>query len=114
MSRGVNKVILLGNVGKDPEVRYSPSGTAFANVTLATSESWKDQNGEQQERTEWHRLEFAGRLAEIVGQYVHKGSKIYVEGSIATDKWQGDDGKDRFSTKIKCREMQLLDSKHGE
>lgn len=113
-SRGVNKVILVGNVGKDPEARYSPTGTCFCNVTLATSESWKDQNGDHQERTEWHKLEFAGRLAEIAGEYIRKGSKIYVEGSITTEKWQGQDGQDRYSTKIKCREMQLLDAPNHE
>lgn len=114
MSRGVNKVILIGNLGKDPEVRYMPSGNAVANVTLATSESWKDrQTGEQQERTEWHNVAFFNRLAEIVGEYLRKGSKIYVEGSLRTRKWQGKDGQDRYTTEIIASEMQMLDSRGG-
>lgn len=114
-ARGVNKVILLGNVGADPEVRYAPNGNAFANITLATSESWKDkQSGQQQERTEWHRVVFSGKLAEIVGDYVRKGSKIYVEGMLRTRKWQGQDGQDRYTTEILVGmggALQLLDSK---
>jgi single-strand DNA-binding protein len=114
MSRGVNKVILIGNLGKDPEVRYMPSGSAVANITLATSESWKDrQTGEQQERTEWHNVAFFNRLAEIAGEYLRKGSKIYVEGSLRTRKWQGKDGQDRYTTEIIANEMQMLDSRGG-
>lgn len=116
-SRGVNKVILIGNLGASPEVRYMPSGDAVANVSLATSESWKDRNtGETQERTEWHRVVFFGKLAEIVKQYVHKGSKIYVEGKLRTRKWQGQDRQDRYTTEVvvdfNCT-MQMLDSRGG-
>ncbi len=114
MARGVNKVILVGNLGKDPEVRYMPSGGAVANTSLATSESWKDKTtGEQQERTEWHNLTFYGRLAEIAGEYLKKGSQIYVEGSIRTEKWQDKEGKDRYTTKIIVNEMQMLGSRGG-
>lgn len=101
MARGVNKVILVGNVGGDPETRYMPNGNAVTNITLATSESWKDkQTGQQQERTEWHRVVFFGRLAEIAGEYLRKGSQVYVEGSLRTRKWQGQDGQDRYTTEI--------------
>ena len=111
-SRGVNKVILIGNAGKDPEVRYMPNGNAVANLTLATSESWKDKNtGETQERTEWHRVVFFRRLGEVVGEYVKKGSKIYVEGRLQTRKWQGQDGQDRYTTEIVADQMQMLDSR---
>ena len=114
MAQGVNKVILIGNVGKDPDVRYMPNGNAVANVTLATSESWKDKNsGEKQERTEWHRVTFFRRLGEIVGEYVKKGSKIYVEGRLQTRKWQDKDGNDRYTTEIIADEMQMLDSRGG-
>ena len=114
MARGVNKVILIGNLGRDPEVKYMPSGSAVCNVTLATSESWKDkQSGEQQERTEWHRVVFFGRLGEIAGEYLRKGSKVYVEGSLRTRKWQGQDGQDRYTTEIVASEMQMLDSRGG-
>jgi len=114
MARGINKVILIGNLGKDPETRYMPSGGAVTNITLATSESWKDKNsGEQQERTEWHRVVFFNRLAEIVAEYVKKGSKVYVEGSLRTRKWQGQDGQDRYTTEIVASEMQMLDSRGG-
>jgi single-strand DNA-binding protein len=114
MARGVNKVILIGNLGKDPEVRYMPSGGAVANVTLATSESWKDkQSGDMQERTEWHNVVFFNRLAEIAGEYLKKGSKVYVEGSLRTRKWQGKDGQDRYTTEIVAAEMQMLDSRGG-
>jgi len=117
MARGVNKVILIGNLGADPEVRYMPSGEAVANVSLATSESWKDRNtGETQERTEWHRVVFFGKLAEIVKQYVHKGSKLYVEGKLRTRKWQGQDGQDRYTTEVVVAfngTMQMLDSRSG-
>jgi single-strand DNA-binding protein len=114
MARGINKVILIGNLGRDPETRYMPSGGAVTNVTLATSENWKDKNtGEQQERTEWHRVVFFNRLGEIAGEYLKKGSKIYVEGSLRTRKWQGQDGQDRYTTEIVANEMQMLDSKGG-
>ncbi|HEB97624.1 MAG TPA: single-stranded DNA-binding protein [Sedimenticola thiotaurini] len=113
-SRGVNKVILIGNLGKDPEVRYMPNGNAVANVTLATSESWKDKNsGETQERTEWHRVVFFRRLAEIAGEYLKKGSKIYVEGRLQTRKWQDQNGQDRYTTEIVADQMQMLDSRGG-
>ncbi|MCW8948599.1 MAG: single-stranded DNA-binding protein, partial [Sedimenticola sp.] len=110
MAKGVNKVILIGNVGKDPDVRYMPNGNAVANLTLATSESWKDKStGENQERTEWHRVVFFRRLAEIVGEYVKKGSKIYVEGRLQTRKWQDQGGQDRYTTEIVADQMQMLD-----
>jgi single-strand DNA-binding protein len=109
MARGVNKVILVGNLGNDPEVKYMPSGSAVANVSLATTDSWKDKNsGERQERTEWHRVVFYGRLAEIVGEYLRKGSQVYVEGSLRTRKWQGQDGQDRYTTEIIASDMQML------
>ncbi len=109
--RGVNKVILVGNVGKDPETRYMPNGNAVTNVTLATSESWKDKNtGEKQERTEWHRVVFYQRLAEVVAEYVKKGSKLYVEGSLRTNAWE-QDGVKRYTTEIIASEMQMLDGK---
>jgi single-strand DNA-binding protein len=114
MARGVNKVILIGNLGRDPEVRYSPSGSAVANVTLATSESWKDKNsGEKQEKTEWHRVVFFGRLAEIVGEYLKKGSQVFVEGRLQTRKWQDKEGHDRYTTEIVANEMQMLGSRSG-
>ncbi|GAA0586330.1 single-stranded DNA-binding protein [Halomonas salifodinae] len=114
MSRGVNKVIILGNVGQDPEVRFLPSGVAVANVSIATSEQWTDkQSGQKQERTEWHRCVFFDKLAEVVQQYVKKGSKLYVEGQLQTRKWQDQNGQDRYSTEIKVRDMQMLDSRGG-
>ncbi|HEY5789438.1 MAG TPA: single-stranded DNA-binding protein [Gammaproteobacteria bacterium] len=114
MARGVNKVILIGNLGADPEVRYTTSGGAVCNARLATSESWKDkQTGEQREQTEWHRVVFFGRLGEIAGEYLKKGSKVYVEGSIRTRKWQDKEGQDRYSTEIVANEMQMLDSRGG-
>ena len=110
-SRGVNKVILVGNVGNDPEVRYMPNGNAVANVSVATSDSWKDKNtGDQQERTEWHRVVFFNRLAEIVEQYIKKGSKLYLEGRLQTRSWE-QDGVKRYSTEIVASEMQMLDSR---
>lgn len=113
-SRGVNKVILIGNLGADPETRYLPSGGAVTNVNLATSDQWKDkQTGQPQERTEWHRVVFFNRLAEIAGEYLKKGSKVYVEGSLRTRKWQGQDGQDRYTTEIVASEMQMLDSRGG-
>lgn len=114
MARGVNKVIIVGNLGQDPETRYMPSGGAVTNVTVATSENWKDkQTGQPQERTEWHRVVFFNRLAEIAGEYLKKGSKVYVEGSLRTRKWQGQDGQDRYTTEIVAGEMQMLDSRGG-
>lgn len=112
-SRGINKVILVGNLGNDPEVRYMPNGNAVANVSLATSDSWKDKaTGEQQEKTEWHRVVFFNRLAEIVEQYVKKGSKLYVEGRLQTRSWE-QDGIKRYSTEIVASEMQMLDGRGG-
>ncbi|GAA3715868.1 single-stranded DNA-binding protein [Oceanisphaera sediminis] len=100
-NRGINKVILIGHLGQDPEVRYMPNGNAVANITLATSETWRDkQTGEQKERTEWHRVVFFGKLAEIAGEYLRKGSQVYVEGRLQTRKWQGQDGQDRYTTEI--------------
>jgi single-strand DNA-binding protein len=110
-SRGINKVILVGNVGQDPETRYMPNGNAVTNLSLATSETWKDKNtGEQQERTEWHRVTFYQRLAEIVAEYVKKGSKIYVEGRLQTRSWE-QDGVKKYATDIIANEMQMLDSR---
>ena len=112
MARGINKVILIGNLGQDPEVKYMPNGNAVANITVATSESWKDKNtGEQVEKTEWHRVVFFRRLAEIVGEYLKKGSKIYIEGKLQTRKWQDNNGQDRYTTEIIANEMQMLDSR---
>lgn len=112
MARGVNKVILIGNLGNDPETKFLPSGGAVTNVSLATSESWKDkQTGQMQERTEWHRVVFFNKLAEIAGEYLKKGSKVYVEGSLRTRKWQGQDGQDRYTTEIVVSEMQMLDGR---
>jgi single-strand DNA-binding protein len=114
MARGVNKVILIGNLGADPEVRYTPNGNAIANATLATSTTWRDkQSGELQDRTEWHRIVFFNRLAEIVGEYLHKGSKVYIEGSLRTRKWQDKSGIDRYTTEIIANEMHMLDSRGG-
>jgi len=114
MARGVNKVILIGNLGKDPEVRYAPSGQAIANINIATSESWKDKTtGEKQEKTEWHRVVFFSRLAEIVGEYLKKGSQVYVEGRLQTRKWQDKEGNDRYTTEIVANEMQMLGSRQG-
>jgi single-strand DNA-binding protein len=114
MARGVNKVIIVGNCGQDPETRFMPSGGAVTNLSIATSESWKDKSsGEAQERTEWHRVVFFNRLAEIAGEYVKKGSKVYIEGSLRTRKWQGQDGQDRYTTEVVASEMQMLDSRGG-
>ena len=111
-SRGVNKIIILGNVGQQPESKTLPSGGQVANLSLATSESWNDkQSGQKQERTEWHRVVFFNRLAEIVAEYVNKGSKIYVEGKLQTRKWQDNDGQDRYTTEIVASQMQMLDSR---
>jgi single-strand DNA-binding protein len=115
MARGVNKVILVGNLGADPETRYTAAGAAITNISIATSESWKDkQTGENQERTEWHRVVFFSRLAEIAGEYLRKGSQVYVEGSLRTRKWQGQDGQDKYTTEIVASEMQMLGSRGGE
>jgi len=115
MARGVNKVILVGNLGADPETRYTASGAAITNINIATSESWKDkQTGENQERTEWHRIVFFSRLAEIAGEYLRKGSQVYIEGSLRTRKWQGQDGQDRYTTEVVASEMQMLGSRGGE
>ncbi len=112
MARGVNKVILVGNVGQDPEVRYTAGGSAIANLSIATSEAWRDkQSGQMQERTEWHRVVFWARLAEIVGEYVKKGSKIYVEGRLQTRKWSDPQGVERYTTEIVASELQLLDGR---
>ena len=114
MARGINKVILVGNCGKDPETRYMPSGGAVTNVSIATAEGWKDkQTGETKERTEWHNIVFFNRLAEIAGEYLKKGSQIYVEGSLRTRKWQDKEGKDRYTTEIVANEMQMLGSRSG-
>jgi len=109
----VNKVILVGNLGKDPEVRYAPSGDAIANVTLATTENWKDKNGEKQEKTEWHRVSFFGKTAEVVGQYLKKGSQVYVEGRIQTRKWTDKEGQERYTTEIVADKMQMLGGRSG-
>jgi single-strand DNA-binding protein len=112
MSRGINKVILIGTVGKDPEVRYTASGVAIASLSIATNEEWTDKTtNERKSKTEWHNLSFFGKLAEIVGEYVKKGGQIYVEGKLETRKWQDTNGVDRYSTGIKCNEMQMLGSK---
>ncbi|MGB0892970.1 MAG: single-stranded DNA-binding protein [Parashewanella sp.] len=113
-SRGVNKVILVGNLGQDPEVRYMPNGGAVANFTIATSETWKDkQSGEQKERTEWHRIVIYQRLAEIAGEYLKKGSKVFIEGRLQTRKWQNQQGQDQYTTEIIANEMQMLDSRNA-
>jgi single-strand DNA-binding protein len=109
MARGINKVILVGNCGKDPETRYMPSGGAVTKISIATSDAWKDkQTGEQKERTEWHNVVFFGRLGEIAGEYLRKGSQVYVEGSLRTNKWQDKSGNDRYTTEIVASEMQML------
>lgn len=108
---GVNKVILIGNLGQDPEIRYMQNGKAVANLSIATSESWNDQQGQKQERTEWHRLTAYDKLAEIIGEYVKKGSKIYVEGKLQTRKWQDQQGQDKYTTEVIINQMQMLDGK---
>jgi len=110
--RGVNKVILVGNLGQEPETRYMPNGGAVTNISIATSETWKDKSsGQMQERTEWHRVVFFNKLAEIAGEYLKKGSKVYVEGALRTRKWQDQSGSDRYTTEIVANEMQMLDAK---
>ncbi|MBZ9539421.1 single-stranded DNA-binding protein [Modicisalibacter tunisiensis] len=114
MARGVNKVILIGNLGQDPEVRFTPSGTAVANLNVATTDTWMDrQSGQRQERTEWHRVVLFNKLAEIAQQYLKKGGKVYIEGRLQTRKWQDQNGQDRYSTEIVCNDMQMLDSRGG-
>ena len=111
-SRGINKVILVGNLGNDPEHRVMPSGGGVTNISIATSESWRDKNtGDQQERTEWHKVVFFNRLAEVASEYLRKGSKVYIEGSLRTRKWQDQSGQDRYSTEVIASEMQMLDSR---
>lgn len=113
MARGINKVILVGNLGNDPETRYSQSGSAITTISVATSESWKDKNGEQQERTEWHRVKFFGRLAEIAGEYLKKGRQVYIEGSLRTEKYTDKNGVEKYATDIIANEMQMLGGMPG-
>ena len=114
MARGINKVILVGNLGADPETRYMPSGSAVTNLSIATSESWKDkQTGEQKERTEWHKVAMFNRLAEIAAEYLRKGSQVYIEGKLRTRKWQDRDGNDRWTTEVIADEMQMLGGRGG-
>ncbi len=113
--RGINKTIIVGNLGQDPDTRYLPSGSAVTNISVATSESWKDkQTGEQKDRTEWHKVTMFGRLAEIAAEYLRKGSQVYIEGKLQTDKWQDKDGNDRYTTKIIANQMQMLGSRQGQ
>jgi single-strand DNA-binding protein len=115
MARGINKVILVGNLGQDPEVRYMPSGGAVANISIATSESWKDkQTGQPVDKTEWHRIVFFNRLAEIAGEYLKKGSQVYVEGKLQTRKWQDQAGVDRYTTEVVANELQMLGGRQGQ
>lgn len=114
MARGINKVIIVGNLGNDPETKYMPSGSAVTNLSVATSESWKDkQTGEQKDRTEWHKVAMFGRLAEISAEYLRKGSQVYIEGKLRTRKWQDQSGNDRWTTEIIADEMQMLGSRSG-
>jgi len=114
MARGLNKVMLIGNLGRDPEVRYTASGGAVANLAIATTDTWRDkQSGEQQERTEWHRVVMFGRLGEIAGEYLKKGAKVYIEGRLQTRKWQDQQGTERYTTEIVANDMQMLDSRGG-
>ena len=114
MSRGVNKAIIVGKVGKAPEVKYFQSGDAYCSLSIATTETWKDKNGEKQEKTEWHNVKFTGKLAEIVGEYVGKGDTLYVDGSLVTDKYTDKQGVERYSTSIKAKEMQMLGGKKDD
>ena len=109
----VNKVILVGNLGRDPETRYMPDGGAITNISIATTSTWKDKSGEKQEATEWHRIAFFGKLAEIAGEYLKKGSQVYVEGKLRTRKWQDKDGQDKYTTEIIADAMQMLGSRQG-
>lgn len=113
MARGINKVILVGNLGNDPEVRYTQGGSAVTTISVATTEAWKDKQGQMQERTEWHRVKFFGKLAEIAGEYLKKGRQVYVEGSLRTDKYTGKDGVERYTTEIVANEMQMLGGNPG-
>ena len=114
MARGINKVIIVGNLGNDPEMRYMPSGSAIANLSVATTDSWKDkQSGQQQEQTEWHRVVFFNRLAEIAGEYLRKGSQVYIEGSLKTRKWTDKSGNDRYTTEIVGKDMQMMGGRSG-
>ena len=114
MARGINKVILVGNLGADPDTRYMPSGKAVTNIRIATSESWKDkQTGDQQERTEWHSIVLYDKLGEIAAEYLRKGSQVFIEGSLRTRKWQDKEGKDRYTTEIIARDMQMLGGRGG-
>ena len=114
MARGINKVIVVGNLGQDPDTRYMPSGSAVTNITVATNESWKDkQTGEQKDRTEWHKVAMFGRLAEIAAEYLRKGSQVYIEGKLRTRKWQDKQGNDRYTTEIVADEMQMLGGRGG-
>ncbi len=114
MARGINKVILVGNLGNDPEVRYTPAGAAVTTISVATTESWKDKEGNKQEKTEWHRVVFFSRLAEIAGEYLKKGSQVYIEGKLRTNKWQDQSGQDRYTTEILANEMQMLGGRGGD
>ena len=109
----INKVTLIGNLGKDPEMRYMPSGEAIANLTLATTDNWKDKTGAKQEKTEWHRISMFGRIAEVAGEYLKKGSSVYIEGRLQTRKWQDKDGQDRYTTEIVANEMKMLGGRPG-
>ncbi len=113
MARGINKVILVGNLGQDPEVRYTPAGAAVTTISVATTEAWNDKDGNKQERTEWHRVVFFRRLAEIAGEYLKKGSQVYIEGQLRTNKWQDKSGNDRYTTEIIANEMQMLGGRPG-
>ncbi|MCX7545167.1 single-stranded DNA-binding protein [Marinicella gelatinilytica] len=113
MARGINKVILVGNLGQDPEVRYTPAGAAVTTISVATTEAWNDKDGNKQERTEWHRVVFFSRLAEIAGEYLKKGSQVYIEGKLRTNKWQDKSGADRYTTEIMANEMQMLGGRSG-
>ncbi len=114
MARGINKVILVGNMGNDPEVRYTPAGAAVTTISVATTENWKDKEGNKQEKTEWHRVVFFSRLAEIAGEYLKKGSQVYIEGKLRTNKWQDQNGQDRYTTEILANEMQMLGGRGGD
>lgn len=115
MAKGINKVILVGNLGADPETRYTANGVAVTTIKVATSESWRDkQSGEQKEKTEWHRVVFWNRLAEVAGEYLRKGSQVYVEGSLTTRKWQDNNGQDRYTTEVKARDMQMLGQREAK
>ncbi|WP_154223832.1 single-stranded DNA-binding protein [Marinicella rhabdoformis] len=113
MARGINKVIIVGNLGNDPEVRYTPGGAAVTTISLATTENWKDKEGNRQEKTEWHRVVFFGRLAEIAGEYLKKGRQVYIEGKLRTNKWKDQSGADRYTTEILANEMQMLGGQQG-